>query len=332
MTNTHHIRTLIRTFALCSLGVAAFGPLSLEAKGLNLDVLARDGYGVVQMSHPEANRLVVPATINGQRLRLLLDSGFEADGIAVDSNFTGLRMPTQATEERITATGKHMAARKAMAESVVMGNIRISGAPLLFGDFRGLLVSSLDQSIESRIHESTEANGYLTSGFLRTNSAIVDLHNLRLYLRPPGTGKRVNLGPALTSAGLSEASFQQIGHGACLVDVEVNGAAGKMFIDTGASLTCVDPRFAAQAKAQARNSIIELVDGAGVHTPTGVANTHSFKIGGIPIHAPALTMNSFGFYGQTGGKVIGLLGMDVLGQNWGIIDFGQQKLYFAKAP
>jgi hypothetical protein len=37
------------------------------------------------------------------------------------------------------------------------------------------------------------------------------------------------------------------------------------------------------------------------------------------------------FYTTSGGKVIGLLGMDVLGQNWGIIDFGQQKLYFASA-
>ena len=262
---------------------------------------------------------------------MILDSGFEADGIALDTNFTGLHVASQDTkEEGVSLTGQHVHARKGMAQSVTMGNVRITGAPLEFGNFKGLLVSNLEQSVESRIHQSTEADGFLTSGFLRTNNAIVDLHNMRLYLRPPGTGKRVDLGPALRAAGLSEVPFQQSGHGRCVVDVEVNGSPGKMVMDTGAVLSCVDPRFASQAKARANNTNIELVDVAGVRKNIDVANTHSFKIGGIPVRAPGFTLHPLSFYGK-GGQLIGLLGVDVLGQNWGIIDFGQQKLYFAKA-
>jgi hypothetical protein len=75
-----------------------------------------------------------------------------------------------------------------------------------------------------------------------------------------------------------------------------------------------------------------MVDLAGVKKATDVVNTRSLSIGGVPIRSAALTLNTFYFYRETGGKVIGLLGMDVLGQNWGVIDFGSQKLYFAKAP
>jgi hypothetical protein len=334
MTNIHQIRAL-RPYAILSFLVAAACSLpSIEARsGFNLDVLARDGYGVVQLRRPSENRLVAPASINGVSVMLILDSGFEADGIALDTNFTGLHVASQETkEEGISVTGQHLRARKGMAQSVTMGNVRITGAPLEFGNFKGLLVSNLDQSIESRIHQSTEADGFLTSGFLRRNNAIVDLHNLRLYLRPPGAGKRVDLGPALRAAGLAEVSFQQSGHGRCVVDVEVNGVSGKMVMDTGAVLSCVDPRFASQAKARGNNANLEMVDVAGVRKMTDVASTHSFKIGGFPVRAPEFTLHPLSFYGQAGGQLVGLLGVDVLGQNWGIIDFGQQKLYFAKAP
>ncbi len=59
-----------------------------------------------------------------------------------------------------------------------------------------------------------------------------------------------------------------------------------------------------------------------------IRNLQSFKIGGVSVSAPDLRLESFDFYTRSGGKIIGLLGMDILGSNHIIIDFGQHKLYF----
>ncbi|HKP45361.1 MAG TPA: retropepsin-like aspartic protease, partial [Pyrinomonadaceae bacterium] len=181
------------------------------------------------------------------------------------------------------------------------------------------------------VRESVNVSGFAGAGFLHTNSAVVDLHNMRLYLRPPGTGRSVKLGPALTAIGLAEAPITGREHGQFYVDVEINGARGKMIIDTGAGLTHVDNRFAAQMKTRGFDTGIQIMDAAGVMSDTELAKVRSFKIGGVPARASNLLLGHISYYGSSGGKVIGILGMDLLGQNWSIIDLGQQKLYFSPA-
>ena len=324
---TVYSRTRLRVWViLLGLCAAEFCLSAAKAKApINLAVLARDGYGIVPIQRPLPNSLVVRGNINGRDAKLVLDTGWGADGISLDSSYAMfLNLPTQAVKGHgISATGVRMDVRRGMAGLVVLGNVQIKGVPLFVGTFGGLKNEHIRQSIG--------ASGFVGAGFLRTNSAIVDLQNLCLYLRPPGKGRRAQLGPALKAVGLSEVSFAGHEHGNFLVDVEINGATGKMILDTGAYLTGVDTRFASQAKVNGYDSRIMGIDAAGVLSKKQLTRVGSFKIGGVPINVRDLTLTQFGFYSASGGKIIGLLGMDVLGQNWGIIDFGQQKLYFARA-
>jgi hypothetical protein len=280
--------------ALCFSAVAAKWPLTLEA-------VARDGYGVVTIKCPQPNTLVVPISIKGRNLNVVVDTGFGADGIVLDSDLSSL-------------------GSKGIAESVEIGNVLLKIAPVYFGKYPGL----------AALRHLVSVDGFLTNGFLRTNSAIVDLHNSRLYIRPPQTGRAVRIGPALERAGLVEAPFSISSQGQCLVDVEINGQHGKMIMATGAFLSGVDRRFASAVRATSLDRGIRTVDVTGSQTTSAVAETTSFKIGGISIHPPALTLSNYNFYSSSGGKEIGLLGIDILGQNWSIIDFGQQKIYFAQ--
>ncbi len=72
-------------------------------------------------------------------------------------------------------------------------------------------------------------------------------------------------------------------------------------------------------------------DAAGVLSPADFAGTKTFKIEGIPIRTPTVFLGRFAGYDLTHGKMVGVLGLDVIGLNWGIIDIAQQKFYFAKA-
>jgi hypothetical protein len=116
------------------------------------------------------------------------------------------------------------------------------------------------------------------------------------------------------------------------IDVEINGVAAKMIVDTGAVASLLDSRFAAKANARGYGSThMEFSDIAGVKSRIDFAGLGNFKIAGIPARSTTATVQAFSFYPASGGKIVGLLGIDFLGQNWGIIDFGQQKLYFARA-
>jgi predicted aspartyl protease len=319
-------RTRLRVLIiLLALGAAELVLSAAQAKApINLDVLARDGYGLVRISRPQPNTLLVRGNINGRDASLVLDTGWAADGISLDSSYAMfLNLPTQALKGRgMSASGARMDFKGGMAASVVLGNVQLRGVPLLVGTIGALK--------NEQIRRSVGASGFVGAGFLHTNSAIIDLQNLCLYLRPPGKGRRVQLRPALKAAGLSEVPFTRAGRNNLVVDVEINGVRAKMFLDTGAYLTGMDKRFAAQAKITGYGGLGG-IDAAGVISQKQLTRVGSFKIGGVPVNVRDLTLTQYGFYSMTGGKVVGLLGMDVLGQNWGIIDFGQQKLYIASA-
>lgn len=311
-------------------GSFIFASLSLSAASaiaqITLEALTRDGYGMVPIKRPLPNVLTVSARVNGRALRLVVDTGWDNDGITLDNeSASGLHLPTEAvTGGGRSVTGKELSVRKGTADVIELGNVKINGVPLFVGRF-----DSLHNQQERR---SVAADGFMGSGFLRTCSAVVDLHNLRLYLRPPGTGHRALLGPALKGAGLAECPFTREGNHNCLVDVEINGAAGKMIIDTGATFAGVDTRFAPQMKVAGYSSRTGMVGAAGELVTTELARLRSFKIGGLSVRAPDLRMSKYDFYSTSGGKVIGLLGMDILGPNGSIIDFSQQKLYFYALP
>jgi predicted aspartyl protease len=324
-------------------GLIALGFISAQARSpLNLDVLTRDGYGVAKISPPSgkvsrsagsavferqgANAMVVHGTVNGRPASLVVDTGWGGGaGVYLDSSFANtLKLPMQGGGDvGHSASGTAMSVQKAGSGTVVLGNVQLNGVPFYAGKIKGFGVT------EAR--ETGWLSGAVSRGFLHAASAVLDLPNFRLYLRPPGRGRPVSLGPALKAVGLSEIPFTVGGYG-CLVDVEINGLTGKMIVDTGAYFSCIDSRFASQFKGSTYATYTGSVDAAGVVSRNHATRLQTMKVAGVPVHLPDdVTVANYSFYSPSGGKVVGLLGMDVLGHNWGIIDFGNEKLYLAEA-
>jgi predicted aspartyl protease len=306
------------------LGLFGLGALLAKPRSpMTLAVLARDGYGVVPISRPRPNDLIVRGTINGQKATLILDTGWGAPGVSLGTPYAKSLKLAMTGGRGIgeSSSGVRTAAEIAAPGTVMLGDVQLTDVPLIVGGF-GMLRSSINVA---------DAQGFVGVQFLSAASAILDLPNFCLYLRPPHRGRLANLGPALKAVGLSEIPFVRLSHGHCVVDALVNGVPGKMVIDTGATLTGLDTRFASRMKIRGRESPIRTIDAAGVAEQRRVAQMASLTIGGVPIRAPELTIGTYSFYTESGGQLIGVLGMDVLGQNWGIIDFGNRKLYLAKA-
>jgi len=287
-----------------------------------LDALSHDGYGMVELERPEPNILTVLATINGRKARLIVDTGWADEGITVTEEYGKLLHSPVADlkDNGRSASGQPMVGfKRGTSDLVTVGNVQLRGVPIIFGS-----IGSLKHHYDG---PNVHAAGYIGAGFLSTCSAIIDLHNLRLYLRPPGTGHRAVINKAMNAQGLADVPFDVI-HSNCLVEVEINGVRTAMFVDTGASLANVDERFLPKMGAKARGSRVRYMDASGAEGRTKLTNLQSFKIGGVNVRAPDLRTARFGFYDETGGKIVGLLGMDILGKNGTIIDFGQKRLYF----
>ena len=296
---------------------------SIAGARVDLSILQQQGYGVVELKRPKPNTLTVDAKINGHPALLVVDTGWSGHGITIDSESAGslnatMRVDAAARAEALS--GKKLTGyKKGVVDTVSLGNVEMHQVPVSTVYIGGLHDASVRRSIG--------ATGFLSAGFLRTCSAVIDLHNLRLYLRPPGTGHRAVLGPALRGAGLAEIPFSLTSSAQPMVEAEINGATGAMLVDTGKALTGVDGRFASKMKVTGYSSRVGTIDAAGASMKTELAKIQSFKIGGVSLRAPDLRLEEFPVYTKTGGKLIGFLGIDILGPNGAIIDFGNLKLY-----
>ena len=311
-----------------------------QARSLyHLDAIQRDGYGVVELKQPIPNQFFMEASLNGHPIRLILDSGFCTRNITLSNPCAKwLRLaPVPVKDKSFGVSGKAGAPiSRGTADSLALGNLQVSGTTLDFTSFNNILqgraIEGLwlsDGSLSAHRAVNLDADGFLGLGFLQRCSAVIDLANRRLYLKPPGTGRTVDLGPVLKSLGFSEASFELTG-GGLLVDASINGTPVKLIIDTGSYITTIDDRVAAQAHLKTyRAAPMRAKDVTGAEQEVEWADPASFKLGGIETIRPKLEVDPMSFYRASGGKLAGLLGMDFLGQTWSIIDFSQHKLYFA---
>lgn len=162
--------------------------------------------------------LTVIATIDGRKERLVVDTGWAGEGISLQRNEAGaLATAAQPMENfRTSARGGRIAqVKKQRAQRVLLGNVQLAQVPIFVGDFPSLREQVKRQTIGG--------NGIIGAAFLRACSGIIDLQNLRLYLRPSGTGRRVDISGAMRALGLAEVRFEQTSENDCLVDVEING-------------------------------------------------------------------------------------------------------------
>ncbi|HEY5037410.1 MAG TPA: retropepsin-like aspartic protease [Chthoniobacterales bacterium] len=325
------------TIAAC-LGAIAFAHPGMAARQiLSLAVLQRDGYGVVPILKARVNELFIKTEIDGHRALIDLDTGDGIPGLILDKNMARIcginGVPVKGTVYAIS--GKISDLRKGVAKTVAMGNLQIQNFTIYTGGFVAPqnsteLGSSRDATVlggEDRFNVQTD--GFVGAEFLRHAGAILDLENLLLYLRPSGGRHKVDLTAALAAHGLASANLVSTNDATCMADVEVNGTPAKMLVDTGAYYTEIDSRFADQIHLHQHRSEFYRVDGAGVRTLVNKAFPDTLKVGGVNAYPPEATIDVDNMYTQSHGKIVGLLGLDFLGQSWAIMDFGNSKLYFA---
>ncbi|HSH40413.1 MAG TPA: hypothetical protein VK993_16695 [Chthoniobacterales bacterium] len=154
----------------------------------------------------------------------------------------------------------------------------------------------------------------------------------------------------MTASGLAEVALAESDAPDFVVPVQVNGFGGRMVVDTGSYHAAVDSRLssrinarpfvtrAGHARPQSTDEFerVTRIDARSREVSALVQNApmtplQSFQIGGVPVRAPDIRLRTFDFYSEAAPKAIGALGVDILGANGAIIDFGARKLYVVPA-
>lgn len=302
------------------------------AQLVSLDVLKGSGYGVVPLKRPKPNVLAVDASVNGQDVQLVLDTGCPHVALRrlllprlglKTTAFKGEVCGVSGKREGGVVTG--------IADHVRVGNVALTAVPVVFSD-----LGAFDHDFAPRAPAGSfiqlprvrEGDGLLGADYLSACSAVIDLQNLKLYLRAPGTGKRTDLGPGLRGVGMTEIPFSNAARNRYYVKTEINGVPGEMILDTGDYLTTLATR-APGLKVQGVDSRLQSLDLTGATSRVSRVSLGSFRIGDFAAPTDDTVLLQNVSMGQES-HLMGLLGMDVIGRNAGIIDCGQRKLYLIR--
>lgn len=296
-----------------------FCPLSgkAEQRALSLDSLTREGYGYVPIVRPRPELLAVKATLNGQPATLLLDTGFEAIFLrrhwVAQAGIATEKLP--AATLRGTAGSEEGALEKGTLETLRLGNVEIRSVPVFISR-----LGAFSDTPKSRLR----GDGFLGVQFLAACGAIIDLQNLRLYLKAPGQERVADLGPRLRALGMTEIPLARAGL-KYLAPTTLNGVSSQLVVDTGALRTLLDARAAGRlGVVSAQRTSARLTDLSGRRFEGQLANLQSFEVGPFAVPGTRVALLENGLHA---GPAAGLLGLSVLGTHGGVIDCGSNKLY-----
>lgn len=304
---------LVSNVCVCRAGA------TLDALGL---YLTNNGYGGAQLRHPE-NFYHLPIQSNGKTGDLVIDTGSPTT-LIFRSSLNKLNLAEFKT--RIPVKGAFGRGREVygltMLKALSTGNCVLTNVPAEVAP--GGIVSPFG-------HETS--NGLLGVREMTRFSAVLDLHNRLIYLRPSRPNPAVVAGTrsillrhGYTPVALSTDYFRLRIAGA------VNGISCYFLIDTGAYVTGLDYDFAERTKIQVIPTRLR-AEGLGGSSRTGMAILSSLRIANYELKRASTSVVHYdpGLIGRgTRFEVAGLLGVDYLAKNSAIFDFVTGTMYLRR--
>ena len=305
----------------CATGVVAYSAL-VSFPSLKASEPAQSGPGV-GLSRSTGNHLFVSVRVNHRPAWFAVDTGAALS--IVDSNKAkdlGLARSSGVVEVPNQIEVNNRVVPVAVVDSLYVGSENLGSGPVALinlKDFRARLRGSGNR---------VSMDGILGLDILQRYNAVIDCHNQRIFLETPGTNPRVIVQYAKKNR--YKAIPMRITHSGALEIVGQLGFNRYSFVaDTGGFATLLPLRVARQNGIPV---IGTTVNAKGIHSkerPVGVTIAQQFSLGGyslgpVIIGVTALPEGPDDLRYPFGG----LIGEDFFFEHGGIIDVGNQTLYF----
>ena len=288
--------------------------------------LTTHGYGGCQFIHLR-NTYRIPISCHGKAGDLTLDTG-APNAVIFKASMTKLGL--QQTNTEIAVHGAFGKGRERLGittiPSLTMGNCTLMNvkAAVLSDPASGGLYR--EYGLSDGLFGLREMLGF---------GAVLDVAHRLLFIHPGGSQKSISAGikSILTAQGYTPVDLSVV-RSHLQVKVEINGAASRLIVDTGAFVTMVDRQFARTARIGGMR-LDSYVRGLGTSArPLSMAAFPIFKVGDFVIKNASVAVidadpELLGH--DTKSEAAGFLGAEYLGIHSAIFDFNNGTLYLRPA-
>jgi predicted aspartyl protease len=312
--NTFRLRAI--TFSILALSL---GPAGLKAAGLPGFVLIR--YNVVD------NRYILPCTLNGKPLSMLIDTG--AATTVIDENTFNHAVPKaeqivpKGVPSKITANGKPLPVF--LAKNLQAGAMKFGDGPVVIADLsrQNFAARHYGRELSNQGRQTSVIDGVIGLDILRTYNAVIDTSRQVIYFNHDRSKRGGILGDHMGSFGFTKVRMKYNGGGQVEVPITLQGQSSTMVVDTGAFLTSVAYKTAQAAHLAFRPSLLGSTMGIN-GTATSrifVIEPDEFKVGDFRFGRLAMSSQQF----ERGGP--GFLGPDLMEKGHAFLDFGSLSMF-----
>lgn len=315
-------------------GIAFPGSLSAASAISLAGIMIEKGFTPVKLKRAR-NHVYADCTLNGRRMDLGVDTG--AGHTVISAAKSSSLGTTKKVEGNIYGIMGLMAKSIQATEvsDFQVGSYKAGPHPVGLWDF----------SRHRRPGGGVSIGGLLGIDFLHRHQAVIDCFQMNLFLKSPtAPSTSAMLGAGLRAGGCTEVPLQVVGSGLA-VPTRINGVAGYLIVDTGATWTLLRENAIKNLNLRRASAGLVFRGGSayqrGVSDATGRSATelhmayfNTMEIGGfsVPPQGVGVANIPSGGRGGPGGVFFGYLGQDLLAYYVGIIDCKALKLYLRLDP
>ncbi len=285
---------------------------------------ASQGFAGAPMKRRFGNHIFLPVAINGHRAALMVDTG--APMTIVDRSSVGtLGLKVENTNAHVGRIFGLSYDRYGVGElgTLAMGNCIVTHVPVAVAD-------QADMNYYSRLEH---LDGLFGAHEMRKFGVVIDCARQMLYVSPAGPNASVSskLRALLTSRGFEAIPMRLNGNSHFEAEASINGKPTRLIVDTGSSTTLLSKQLAAAAGVPVvpMRMGVETDNGYMQRLSTGVVKdlgVGSFHIADAEVALGDVSKKMLRADVESEASA-GLLGIEHLSLNFGIVDVGGMTLY-----
>jgi predicted aspartyl protease len=319
------------------LALTPFPAQSQQSGGTLSSFLAAQGFAGAKLERRLGNHLMVPVSINNKRGALVIDTGAPITLIDKNSAATfGLKVENTASSVGGAFGRGWERYGVSMVKSIAIGNCILTNVPIALSDESSMNAEISSTATGTHIPASMQVSrvsGLLGSREMRKFGMIIDCTRQMLYVSPngPSAATSQELANFLASRGFTRIPLRFSSNHHFDVDYTLNEQPSRLLLDTGSFLTCIDKQAAAKAGVMFAPVRMTAVGAGGRAERLSSGVVKELAVGNFKIVNTEVTLAHLDdaiLQSNTVGEAkTGILGIELLSLNFGIIDTGGLSLY-----
>ena len=296
---------------------------ALLAKERRAPLPSLPGYVAVPVHYSSWNKMVMEAVVNGHRARFFIDTGAgysildSGRAHSLDVSPVGADSPYG---EFTNLNG--VIYRVGYLHSLRAGPMDFGSGPMAL-----FQPAEADGGLTSRLN-SENADGIIGADILTRYKAVINCYTKMIFFKT-SSSEHLHVARFVASPNFIRIPLREEVSRAFTIPASINGHACRLLVDTGAFITAFDLRKAKEFGLSFSGTRMSGSFADGISRQVAIGKVANLKIGDYrvpPQHLAASVLPDFAL-DQGRAKISGILGMELLADAHGIIDFESMSLF-----